>query len=759
MKKIVAIALTTAMLFALAVPAFAAAWGWISDVNNTTNFIVSSERELPVNAGKIPDGVDVTLGGAQASPVWQCAYPYLLDRTYTPGRYDGAADIDVYLMYDSKALYIREVRRDELTLAGADVTNKLPYGKYDAAVYTILLPNIVMGTTKDTKTPVGAQIKIYPSWDSAATRPVPCETQANKMSYAFLTDANGNKAQGNTDDLRGLAPMAGVTSYTRPLTKTADGTITSYEIETAILWSQIDPTFVPTEDTVLGFIHYLNVGNGGSYKTVNSAGTGHHDEWDNFAALCLRGVNVEANSYKIDMSWYNDADTEFTLTTAGQLRGLAYLVGSQASLDAAKAITANKTFKLGADIDLNPGWTTDSQTPPLYYWMPIGAFAGTFDGQGHEISNMICVPTWNIKTFTAKSYESWERNMGLIGYGFGNITIKNLAITDSEVSSNFSAAGLMAVVMAGAKVNINNVYVDADVKADTRTKNPTYSYNNNYSFAGILIGRGLSSEANWATVENAVCAGSLTLIVRNGSGVSGVGSGPVWGTAESSSTGKIDNVLVALSSNTATGYQINTNTLEEGAASDQSWRTKPIANSGSWTETNTVYANPTTGALTKDSNATTNCPGDYPTDWVDAGNVKLPSTVANMMKRNLWVQRSNVVEGETEFGVRILTVIDAYRFDGSQRIKVEMSVDGGAYEELSTEIDTQRYLSVIAAGETRNAASLNGKYILTTKVSNLPASGTVMLRITPMDDSGNAPLINVPSAVITYDNGVVRTNV
>ena len=50
MKKIVAIALTTAMLFALAVPAFAA-WGWISDVNNTTNFIVSSERELPVNAG------------------------------------------------------------------------------------------------------------------------------------------------------------------------------------------------------------------------------------------------------------------------------------------------------------------------------------------------------------------------------------------------------------------------------------------------------------------------------------------------------------------------------------------------------------------------------------------------------------------------------------------------------------------------------------------------------------------------------------
>lgn len=753
MKKIVAIALTTAMLFALAVPAFAA-WGWMSDENNTSSFIVSSEKELPVNAGRIPDGVEVTLGGAEASSVWQCAYPYLLDRTYTPGRYDGAADIDVYIMYDSKALYIREVRRDELTLAGADVTSKNTYSKYDATSYSILLPNIVMGTTKDTKTTVGAQIKIWPSWDPAATRPVPCETEANRMSYAFLTDENGNKAQGNTDDLRGLTKMAGVTSYTRPLTKAEDGKVTSYEIETAILWSQIDPTFVPTENTVIGFIHYLNVGNGGSYKTVNNA-TGSHDEWDNFSALCLRGVNVEASSYKIDMSWYNTTDTEFTLTTAGQLRGLAFLVGSQTSLDAAKAITAGKTFKLGADIDLNPGWTTDSSVPPLYYWIPIGAFAGTLDGQGHEISNMICCPTWNIKTFMGTNYDSWERNIGLIAHAFGNVTIKNLAITDSEVSSNFCAAGLIAIVKEGAKVAINNVYVDADVKADTRTKNATYSYNNNYSFAGILMGRGLSSETNWATVENAVCAGSLTLIVRNGNGVSGVGSGPVWGT--SAGSGTINNVLVALSSNTATGYQINTETLEEGATSDQSWRTKYIANSGSWTESNTVYANPTSGALTK-AEGTTNCPGDYPADWVEAGVLKLPTSVAEMMKRNLWIQRSNRTEGETTFGVRIVTVIDAYQFDGSQRIKVEMSVDGGEYQEVSTEIDTQRYVAVMAAGERKSAESLNGKYILATKVADIPASGTVKLRLTPMDDNGNAPLANVPAPVVTYVDGVFQTN-
>lgn len=48
----------------------------------------------------------------------------------------------------------------------------------------------------------------------------------------------------------------------------------------------------------------------------------------------------------VDLSWYNGTDTEFTITTARQLAGLAALVNSNT------ADFAGKTIRLGADISL-----------------------------------------------------------------------------------------------------------------------------------------------------------------------------------------------------------------------------------------------------------------------------------------------------------------------------------------------------------------------------------------------------------------------
>ena len=74
-------------------------------------------------------------------------------------------------------------------------------------------------------------------------------------------------------------------------------------------------------------------------------------------------------------SWYNSTDTEFTLTTAEQLAGLAALVNGGNSFE-------NKTIRLGADIDL-----------AAHLWAPIGndynkTFDGTFDGGGKTVSGM-----------------------------------------------------------------------------------------------------------------------------------------------------------------------------------------------------------------------------------------------------------------------------------------------------------------------------------------------------------------------------------
>ena len=48
----------------------------------------------------------------------------------------------------------------------------------------------------------------------------------------------------------------------------------------------------------------------------------------------------------VDLSWYNGTDTEFTITTARQLAGLAELVNSNTT------DFTGKTIRLGADISL-----------------------------------------------------------------------------------------------------------------------------------------------------------------------------------------------------------------------------------------------------------------------------------------------------------------------------------------------------------------------------------------------------------------------
>ena len=89
-----------------------------------------------------------------------------------------------------------------------------------------------------------------------------------------------------------------------------------------------------------------------------------------------------SDPYVRDVSWYNDTDTTFTLTTARQFGGLAYLCKNGNSF-------AGKTILLGCDISL----ANDDGTIGSRWWSGIGssgsnAFSGTFDGQGHMIYNM-----------------------------------------------------------------------------------------------------------------------------------------------------------------------------------------------------------------------------------------------------------------------------------------------------------------------------------------------------------------------------------
>jgi len=130
----------------------------------------------------------------------------------------------------------------------------------------------------------------------------------------------------------------------------------------------------------------------------------------------------------VDTSWYNDTDTEFTLTTAEQLAGLAKLVDDGNTF-------AGKTIKLGACLDLNKT-----------IFEPIGDassadFSGTFDGDNHIISNL--------------RQDCNSKHLALFGAVYEG-TVKNLVLDNALIENDGSGYAGGIAAYAGA-ANFENI--------------------------------------------------------------------------------------------------------------------------------------------------------------------------------------------------------------------------------------------------------------------------------------------------------------
>lgn len=150
-----------------------------------------------------------------------------------------------------------------------------------------------------------------------------------------------------------------------------------------------------------------------------------------------------------DISWYDSAQTEFTLSTPEQLAGLAYLVNSGTTAFGGKKIMLNN------DIDLSG-----------HRWVPVGrnywVFYGTIDGNGHTIHHMEI-------DITAYSHAkgSTTQIIGFVGYLLGKM--ENLTLAD-DCSLRVVAKGsqniyLGAVCGAMGGVRVNNCHNYAPVSA------------------------------------------------------------------------------------------------------------------------------------------------------------------------------------------------------------------------------------------------------------------------------------------------------
>ena len=162
----------------------------------------------------------------------------------------------------------------------------------------------------------------------------------------------------------------------------------------------------------------------------------------------------------VDTSWYDnhENDSEYHITTAKQLAGIAKLVNDKTASKSFKG----KTIYLDNDLDLAG-----------YEWTSIGNgsnftryFAGTFNGQYHIINNL-----------SHHTSENDFRN-GLFGIVSSGGIIKNLQVINADIVSNDDSliAGVLADwVNAGT---VENCYTSGKIEN-----------NNGYKFLGGLVGQ------------------------------------------------------------------------------------------------------------------------------------------------------------------------------------------------------------------------------------------------------------------------------
>ena len=205
-----------------------------------------------------------------------------------------------------------------------------------------------------------------------------------------------------------------------------------------------------------------------------------------------------------DIDWYKSTDTEFTLTTAEQLYGLAKLVNLGTDT------FEGKTIKLGRDIVINDwkvgetdyralDFADSSTNDPAFenngtnfkYFPTIGSydndtyrpFMGTFDGQGHKISGLFnlyyddpmekrniglfgMVEDATIQNLTVSDcfFYTYGGMIGMVATrAYGSCTFENIRVTENFATQyNYYLGGIVGYAYSGGNttINLNNCYVD-----------------------------------------------------------------------------------------------------------------------------------------------------------------------------------------------------------------------------------------------------------------------------------------------------------
>ena len=164
-----------------------------------------------------------------------------------------------------------------------------------------------------------------------------------------------------------------------------------------------------------------------------------------------------------DTNWYvgHEADTEYHITTAEQLAGLAQLVNA----DPGTTNFAGKTFYLKNDLDLS-GHEWISIGTVLGGDYPEYSFCGVFDGQGHVISNL-----YSHESYIEGADESHNLLRNALFGSVYNGEVKNLGVADAEIwidPKDDSSAGKGILVDWMGKSKITNCWTSGSIYSGTK---------------------------------------------------------------------------------------------------------------------------------------------------------------------------------------------------------------------------------------------------------------------------------------------------
>ena len=193
-----------------------------------------------------------------------------------------------------------------------------------------------------------------------------------------------------------------------------------------------------------------------------------------FSEVVLRANTENPWEGNFDYSWYTNAVasvdeesvTEYTIANADQLAAFGAIVGDMAE-GIEQDSFSGKTVKLIADINL--GDKENANEDLIFY--PIGYnssdgkyektgvavttgfynFCGTFDGNGHSISNFY-QNTWEMKgdnNYYDATLQYYRDGMGLFGRVYGG-TIKNLTVDNFVSDGEYTTTGVIAAYADGA---------------------------------------------------------------------------------------------------------------------------------------------------------------------------------------------------------------------------------------------------------------------------------------------------------------------